>query len=299
MVYRAASSTGWTRATYRYLGNRLKGRHIAPASHAFYAERAAWLLGEIERTRGLQSISSVLDVGTGWSHYYSMVLSLFCDARFELFDVVDNRRIAEMQARARWLSEHLDSLVTSAGVTPSATAKDKLKAVMQAERIEEIYDTLGMHYSCEPDGSLNGYRSNSFDVVFSMDVLEHVSRKHFSETVGSYFRVLRKGGLTLHQIGIDDHLAHGVQHASQKQYLQFSPRTWALINSQLIYQNRLQFSEYKSLFARHGFELLGSDASSSMATLDGLTVDPSFTRLPAEDFPVTRASVVLAKNLSR
>ncbi len=103
-------------------------------------------------------------------------------------------------------------------------------------------------------GSFEQFQDNSFNCVFSFHVLEHV--KEFEEKVEDIYRILKPGGHSIHQIGIDDHHTHYDKRESPKNYLQYSERTWKLFfENDVQYINRAQMSDWLDLFEKQGFIL--------------------------------------------
>jgi hypothetical protein len=126
---------------------------------------------------------------------------------------------------------------------PHATAA--FEAIAAARSLEDLYARLGLEHIIEPTGIPSRCATGSYDLIFSFHVLEHVPAARVGELLGHFQRMLRPGGVMIHQIGIDDHLAHYDAKQSPKTYLQYSDRTWRrFFENDVQYFNRLQRSEW-------------------------------------------------------
>src|SRR5205814_10436620 len=80
-----------------------------------------------------------------------------------------------------------------------------LDRALGARSFEDVYKILDFTHVIQPDGSLAALLESAFSAVFSMHVLEHVRREAVPELIRQMYRVLKPGGVAVHQIGIDDH----------------------------------------------------------------------------------------------
>ncbi len=75
-----------TKRMYRLLGNTLGQRmRIQAGLDRYHMDRAKRILELCERHQAIQKGDRLLEIGTGWIHWESMILQLFYDkAGFEL-----------------------------------------------------------------------------------------------------------------------------------------------------------------------------------------------------------------------
>jgi hypothetical protein len=127
-----------------------------------------------------------------------------------------------------------------------------------------------------------------------MHVLEHVPTKYVPDLVNNMYRKLKPGKYTIHQIGIDDHLAHYDRKASQKQYVQYSDRTWrTFFENEVQYFNRLQMSEWLDAFRSAGFILEESIVEAT--DIASLKIASRFADYSHEDLACTILTLVYRK----
>jgi SAM-dependent methyltransferase len=278
-----------TKKTYRYLGNKFGSRMRLAVDDIDIRVSRGDLLVELCETHGaVRDGDRVLEIGTGWMHWYSLYLRLFYEVRVTALDIWDNRQFEALRAASRKLTAILQARALTERV------RSNLSKINDSNDFAELYARLGYEYLIEPTGSLAGFGDNQFDMIMSFHVLEHVPAQHVDTLVTSMFRTLRPGGLTIHQIGIDDHLAHYDRRASEKQYLQYSDRTWrTFFENDVQYFNRLQPSDWIAAFERTGFRLKERKAAGTQ--IDSLRIHPRFMHYPRADLACTTLTLVYQK----
>jgi cyclopropane fatty-acyl-phospholipid synthase-like methyltransferase len=281
-----------TRKLYRKLGNayNVVRRQSAPGL-GVRIERGDLLVDLARKHHALKNGDRLLELGTGWMHWYALYAYLFFDLQLTGMDIWDNRQFAGLIATAR----KLRPVLIERGESAETIAK--LDRIVAARNWEELYESTGFRYVIHPKGALTEFPDRSFELVMSFHVLEHVPRGGVETLLQDMYRVLEPGGCSIHQIGIDDHLAHYDHKASKKQYLQYSDRVWrTFFENELQYINRLQASEWEQRFAAAGFELI--DRIAARPEMDALRVHPQFRHLPREDFDCTALTLVHRKPLN-
>lgn len=104
--------------------------------------------------------------------------------------------------------------------------------------------------------SIKHLPSNSYDIIFSQAVLEHIFLDEFDEFILNAFRILKSTGKFSAQIDFRDHL--GGQHTN----LAFSNAIWEsyLFKNSGFYTNRISPSDMMKRFEQVGFkEIIISD----------------------------------------
>jgi SAM-dependent methyltransferase len=289
LALKAFSLNAPTRALYRKIGNTFgaKARHEV-SDLGVRVERGDLLVALARKYDAIAPGAAVLEIGTGWMHWYGLYLRLFWDLRVTAFDVWDNRQYSALQAGFAKLAPVLQKRGVSADV------QRNLSIIDDATGFEDLYNKLGIEYVIQPTGSIAEFEPASFDAIFSMHVLEHVPARNVRELVENMFRKLKPAGYTIHQIGIDDHLAHYDRAASPKQYIEYSDRIWKLLfQNEVQYFNRLQMSEWLGAFERAGFEL--QEKLVERTGIESLTIDPRFAGYDTADLSCTILTLVYRK----
>ncbi len=281
---RAFSLNGPTKALYRWLGNRKTDRKLS-------MERSGWVLDNIAKC-DLSEKPAFLELGTGWMHAYSMLPAMIHDGETACFDVWDNRAFGALQAKLPVLQKALDELSLSDEQRSRANAK--LEQMRKAESFDDVYAALNMRYDIDYHGKLP-YADNSYDVIFSVDVLEHVVASGFDSNAADWFRVLKPGGRMLAQVGLDDHLAHYDPSRSKKHYLRHSKKTFDnWLENDVQYINRIPATDMMDRLERIGFRVIEAERW-RVENPDDLPVHADYADQPRDDVITWRLLLTVEK----
>ena len=132
---------------------------------------------------------------------------------------------------------------------------------------------------------------NSFEIIFSHAVLEHVRKGEFRETMQQCYRLLKSDGVMSHVVDFKDHLDGSLNN------LRFSSslweRDWFAVNSNF-YTNRLRFSEVVRIFEESGFEVKVLDISHyNTIPIRRKLLSKEFSHLSDEDLSVSETHLVM------
>ena len=281
---------------YRWLGNTLGQRRRARAGmpHA-HGDRALEFLGWCRKHRLVRDGDRLLELGTGWVHFDSILLRMFHDVRITLFDVWDNR---QLDALRRYTADLERRLLRDAPL--AAAGRDRVRGtaaiVARAGSFEELYGELGFDYVIDPRGVLDRLPGDAFDFVYSNNVLEHVQRETVPLLVDGVSRVLKPGGSSWHNIDLSDHLVSfgRIRDLSPKHYLRYTETTWRRWYENTVqYINRLQLPEWLEIFERAGLETV--DREVQACPIDALPVAERYRPFDAMDLACTRLIVAHRK----
>jgi len=291
LALKAFSVNDLTKSLYRRIGNSLgTERKLSEPFLCGQMERGDLLLRLTKQYGAVGEGSRVFELGTGWMNWYSVYLRLFEQAEFVAYDLWDNRQFPALQGALKKLEPRLQSAALGA----DAQVLANIDAMLGCVSFEELYRRFGLTYVVEPSGSLASFADASFDMVMSFHVMEHVHANAVPALCKGLDRILKPGGYMIHQIGIDDHLAHYDAAASQKQYIQYSDQEWNLrFESGIGYVNRLQASEWRTAFEATGLELCEEIRGS--VSIGRLRVDPRFSKFSKEDLECTIQTLVYRK----
>jgi SAM-dependent methyltransferase len=283
-----------TRVAYRYLGNKVGGRGRAHSEMPdYYVERVQRTLELARELHLFGTGSRVLELGTGWMHWEALTTRLFFDVTADLYDVWDNRQLDALKSYLHQLKREFGRL-TNATVADKERAALLIETVMQVSSFEQLYQLLGFRYLLDPSGALRGVQAESYDVVVSAGVFEHLPRGAVPEYVRDTYRLLKPGGYAVHSINTTDHLHLYDRTASPKNYLRYSASQWALFfENEVQYINRLQRCEWLTIFDQAGFTCI--EESGSRCDLTGLHIDSQYRRMDDISLETTSWNAVFQK----
>jgi SAM-dependent methyltransferase len=162
--------------------------------------------------------------------------------------------------------------------------------------VADLETRFGIRYLAPCDARATGLPAGSVDFVSSTDTCEHIPAADLAAIFAECRRLLRPGGAFSCRIDLQDHYAYFDRGLSRYNFLRFSDRTWALVNSPLHFQNRLRSSEYLRLVQDAGLELVVENPSGpseqGRAELQALPLAERFRGYPVDDLGVTILSFV-------
>src|SRR6266566_6861868 len=200
------SFTPQTRRVYRKLGNTLgQKKRVQIGISQMYLERSRKILELCEKHHAIQPGDRLLEIGTGWVHRESTVLRLFYDVEITLFDVWDNRQLAAYKHFFNQFEQVMDKELNLDPVQ-AERAHTLLREILAAQSFEKIYDLLNFRYVVNPDGTLKRFQDETFSLIFSCSVLEHVDKRILPEFIQDYYRLLKPRGHSMDLIDLQDHL---------------------------------------------------------------------------------------------
>jgi len=271
------------RRLYRALGNRFGGRLRARGRMPdYYPERVKRML-ELARTYGIvKDGGRVLELGTGWLHWEAMTLRLFFDVEAVLSDVWDNRQLSGLKNYLQQLRTILDNQFSGVSEDALARARDRADLAVRVGSLEELYGLFGFQYVVDSSGSLDRFPDQSFDLVVSQGVLEHVKRDAVVPMIRDTHRLLKPGGWALFGIDISDHLAKYDRNVSQKLYLSLPEWIWrGLAQNEVQYINRLQRGEWMNIFCSSGFDVVAE--SGTQVSITRLKLAKRYQQMSSSD----------------
>lgn len=286
IVLKLFSSNTVTRRLYRILGNTYGvKKRLAHDIPSYYLDRVRRFLSMNAKHAIIKDGDKALEIGTGWLHWEGLTMRLFYDIEAVLFDVWDNRQLAALKHYFSRLDALLDDNI-ELSENQRVRAHKIIQHIVSADSFESLYRRLGLQYVVDSTGTLRFFRDNTFDVVVSAGVLEHVNREMAEPTIKEFYRVLKPGGSSVHSINIADHLFAYDRRVSRKQYLRFSDPVWKIFfQNDVQYFNRIQRSEWLALFAGSGFQLIHEEPE--YAGMGDLKVHTQFKHLKTTDIECT------------
>ncbi len=240
--------------------------------------------------------AKLVEVGTGWYPALPMGLYLCGAGRVHSYDIQSHLDL-DLCRRAMQLFESALGVFSSAsGVSLEVISwrhEQMSRMLAQGESLEDA--TCGVVKLHAPaDARATELSEGSMDVVFSNNTLEHIPREDIAALMKESHRVLRPGGVVIHNVDCADHYSHFDPAIGPLNYLRYSPEAWRKWDNAFLYQNRLRASDFLELTKESGLEVV-RERKRQRGVLATVEVDPSFTHYAAEDLCVTRFDFIATK----
>lgn len=258
-----------TKSVYRKAGNvALNRMRSADGLPERYVDRAHWLIRTTEKHRILEDGDRVLELGTGWVHWESVILRLFYDIEVTAYDVADCRLFGTLRHYLAALADEVGSFEAIVGGQRVARARELISEAISADSFESFYRVMGFTYVVDPDGTLETL-TPGFRLAVSSDVLEHIQEAKLAAYLQRLRELLVPGGFSVHQIDLVDHFHYFDVNVSPKNYYRYSDKIWRrLFESDVQYWNRVQRPEWLEMFTVAGFQPVEvEDVAEQLASL--------------------------------
>ena len=107
------------------------------------------------------------------------------------------------------------------------------------------------------DAAKTGLPDESVDYHVSNAVFEHIPLNILKDILKEGNRIVKKGGLFIHNIDYSDHFAYDDKNITAINFLRYSDEEWAkTAGNKHAYVNRLRHDDFISLFESAGHEFL-------------------------------------------
>ena len=128
-----------------------------------------------------------------------------------------------------------------------------------ASSIGGLKEHFGIEYVAPSDARQTTFKDNSIDCCTNTYTLEHIPEEDIRKIFKETYRILKPGAVLCCFIDMQDHYSYFDNSVSVYNYLKFNKTRWRLINSDVHYQNRLRYPDYKTIFKDCGFEIVYED----------------------------------------
>ena len=208
--------------------------------------------------------------------------------------------LAYLRANQAWLSGQLEPLAGEAG--PRSERLAGLLALdlegPPARLLADVLQLCSIDYRAPADAAALKLADGSIDVHLSRHVLEHVPPDDLAAILREAARVLKPDGLCVHLIDLSDHFRYQDSSISWVNFLRFSEAEWErLAGNRFMFMNRLRASDYRSIFAAAGLDIIDLDSVVDDEALrliesGGLPLDGRFEGRTSNDLATTEILVV-------
>lgn len=148
--------------------------------------------------------------------------------------------------------------------------------------------------------SLEALADRSIDCVVSRAVLEHLTVAEIRSLLRRLAPKLRTDGLMVHLIDHSDHLEHDDDSITPINFLTWSARKHALINTLMKGgENRLRHREYAALFESCGYRVVAESTrvhDATRAAVNRLRLAPPYSAMPPDELATLSSIYVLARS---
>ena len=228
--------------------------------------------------------ATFFEFGAGWDLAIPLAYALLGVGHQVLVDI-------RPSARTELVNETLAGYGRLRRALEEAAARSLHDVGGPVASLAELEPRFGIRYLAPCDARATGLPVGSVDFVSSTDTCEHIPAADLAAIFAECRRLLRPGGTFSCRIDLQDHYAYFDRSLSRYNFLRFSDRTWALVNSPLHFQNRLRAPEYLRLVGEAGFELVVENPSGpseqGRAELQALPLAERFRSYSPDELGVT------------
>jgi SAM-dependent methyltransferase len=236
----------------------------------------------------------LMEIGTGWHPALPLCFILAGARSIATFDIVRLLGETETFRLLGSLDMYVPKIAELAGES-TATVHARLMELRRTRNLAELLSKSCINYFAPVDGRATGLKLDSIDLVYSNSVLEHVPPEVICGLMEESFRVLKPGGLVLHNVGCNDHYAFFDKSISFVNFLQYGEREWRIWNNPIQYQNRLRAPEFVDLAIQAGFEIIGKKTHVRPGTMEALAqlrIAPQFNRFSRDEVAATTVDFI-------
>ena len=236
----------------------------------------------------------LMEIGTGWHPVLPLCFVLAGARSIATFDIVRLLGETETFRLLGALEMHVAKIAELAGENP-ATVHAKLLEWRRCKNLGELLSKSRIEYFAPADGRVTGLEPDSIDLVYSNSVLEHVPREAIGGLMRESLRVLKPGGLVMHNVGCNDHYAFFDKSISFVNFLQYREREWSFWNNAIQYQNRMRAPEFVEVAIQTGFEVISKKTHVRPGTLEALAsmrIAPQFDRFSRDEIAATTVDFI-------
>lgn len=236
----------------------------------------------------------VVEIGTGWDAIHTVLLSALGAEEITTIDHIAHLRLEPtLQVVEQW-KERSRLLAELTGQSESKIAA-RLDAMLGCRTLSELLTRMRTNYVAPGDICRTALPDGSIDMVYGYAVMAHLPRPVIHGFCRETGRILRKGGLCIQRIGLEDPF-NDWKGGDCVDFLRFSPTMWRILGeNSMTYHNRFRAIEY-----RRAFEAAGGSVVRSTETLDpamlarvkSMKVAECFRQFTPEELAVTELDLI-------
>ena len=175
-------------------------------------------------------------------------------------------------------------------------ADQKSETILQIgdeDTFDDVLKSAKSKYYTKGLESLRKISAESYDLIFSQAVLEHIRVNEFEDMLEECHRLLKPNGVMSHVIDFKDHLGGGLNNLRFDSA--FWEKDWFAFKSGF-YTNRLRLSDVIHLCNKHNFRVkIISTTSFSAIPVTRSKLAPEFKALHDDDLMCSGAHLIMEK----
>jgi SAM-dependent methyltransferase len=121
--------------------------------------------------------------------------------------------------------------------------------------LDWLKSTYGFHYHAPCDARSTQFPGESFDLITSRAVFEHVPAADIKAILKECHRILAGNGVAAFRTDYQDHYSYCDPSVTIYDFLQYSDKQWRRYSPSLHYTNRLRHRDYLEMFNLAGFDV--------------------------------------------
>lgn len=235
-----------------------------------------------------------LEIGTGWYPVVPVCMYLAGSGQAVSIDLSPLMNLEGLKATIYkfqdWLKEgkldHLNDYFLE------ERKQQLLKLKLDTIGFEGLLVAFNLEYRVGDARALSD-KEESFDLIHSNNVFEHIYPGILEEILVEFKRVLKADGLMSHFIDMSDHFAHLDSSITIYNFLRYSEKAWARIDNEVQPQNRWRLSDYENLYQRLQLTITEKEfRPGEPEALKQVKLDPAFQDRKPEDLAISHAHLV-------
>jgi SAM-dependent methyltransferase len=235
--------------------------------------------------------SRILEIGTGWMPVFPISLALAGFRNIVTVDLMPHLRKSAVKRTLLSLETYLQHPCLLAFSTYEQIRARYERFIRATHPLE----AMGITYRAPYDAANTDWPVESFDVVTSNNVFEHVPSPILLDILAEGKRLLRPGGHILHCVNCGDHYAYSDPNINLLNYLQFSSEEWSRWNNSIQYQNRLRPVDFVEMAEDRRFRIESVEVScdaNKLEQLQNIIVAPEFRHYSPEQLASTSVTLI-------
>lgn len=233
------------------------------------------------------------EFGTGWTLNIALAYWAMGVEEQIVTDVQNNVKIKEVNHIIDLFHQHRNEVYQVFGENSRIPEK-------KIAGSRDLVDHYGITNRAPCPAYKTSLKSDCFDFVSNTATLQHIPRRELGLVINECYRLLKPGGIQSNIIGMGDNYSSFDHSITPYNYFKYSKFQWRLINSPMLYQNRLVYNEFVEIFKSAGFKILEAKISEpsqdDIQTVKKLKIHRDFDAYSYHELAVRGIHIIAQKN---